>query len=276
MSQEVTFGFVASAAGAPGTSDPDLYRTVLEDCELRQEWGYSTVWMIEHHFSDYFPVPSPLLMLSHVAARFPDLELGTCVLVIPRYEPLRLAEEIAMLSLLTEQPLHLGIGRGTDKYEYDALGLDMEQSRQRFAETYEIVTRALEGEPFTYAGEYLNMPKKIRLRPEVAGVTTDRIYFYGAIGSPGSAEVMARMALPPICTTIGDLDAQRQSTSLWAHPKRSSTRRRPTSTPGSTTSLSTPRRLGSPKRCAASGRSSFALEVASHFTGGSAGVEAVA
>lgn len=215
MSQRVNFGVVASAADAPGTSDHELYRTVLEDCELIQEWGYSTVWMIEHHFSDYFPVPSPLIFLSHVAARFPELELGTCVLVLPWYEPLRLAEEISMLSLLTEQPLHLGIGRGTAKYEFEALGLDMGESRQRFAETYHIVRKALAGEPFTYGGEHLAVPKTVTLRPKVAGVTTDRIHFYGAIGSPGSAEVMAKMGLPPMCTTIGDFEVQRQIMRNW-------------------------------------------------------------
>ena len=58
------------------------------------------MWLIEHHFSDYFPTPSPLILASHIAGRFPELSLGTCVVVLPWYEPLRLAGEIAMLSLL--------------------------------------------------------------------------------------------------------------------------------------------------------------------------------
>ena len=138
---DVQFGFVASAADAPGTSDAELYRTVLEDVEWHAELGYSTAWFIEHHFSDYFPTPSPVVLMSHVAARFPQLELGTCVLVLPWYDPLRLAGEIAMLSLLTERPLHFGIGRGTAKYEFDAFGLDMGASRQHFAEAYEVIER---------------------------------------------------------------------------------------------------------------------------------------
>jgi alkanesulfonate monooxygenase SsuD/methylene tetrahydromethanopterin reductase-like flavin-dependent oxidoreductase (luciferase family) len=208
MAADVEFGFVASAADAPGTPDHELYRTVLDDVEYHAELGYTTAWLIEHHFSDYFPTPSPLLLASHIAARFPELSLGTCVLVTPWYQPLRLAGEIAMLSLLTDQPLHLGLGRGTAKYEFDAFGLDMSESRQRFEEAWEILSLALRSEPFSYQGTYLQVPKRITVRPRVAGSSSDRIHFYGAIGSPGSAEVMARLGLPPICTTIGDLDTQ--------------------------------------------------------------------
>jgi alkanesulfonate monooxygenase SsuD/methylene tetrahydromethanopterin reductase-like flavin-dependent oxidoreductase (luciferase family) len=208
MAADVEFGFVASAADAPGTPDHALYRTVLDDVEYHAELGYTTAWLIEHHFSDYFPTPSPLLLASHIAARFPELSLGTCVLVTPWYQPLRLAGEIAMLSLLTDQPLHLGLGRGTAKYEFDAFGLDMSESRQRFQEAWEILSLALRSEPFSYQGTYLQVPKRITVRPRVAGISSDRIHFYGAIGSPGSAEVMARLGLPPICTTIGDFVTQ--------------------------------------------------------------------
>jgi len=215
MAADVEFGFVASAADAPGTPDHELYRTVLDDVEYHAELGYTTAWLIEHHFSDYFPTPSPLLLASHIAARFPELSLGTCVLVTPWYQPLRLAGEIAMLSLLTDQSLHLGLGRGTAKYEFDAFGLDMSESRQRFQEAWEILSLALRSEPFSYQGTYLQVPKRITVRPRVAGISSDRIHFYGAIGSPGSAEVMARLGLPPICTTIGDLDTQARILRSW-------------------------------------------------------------
>ena len=217
---QVTFGVVASAADAPGTSDADIYRSLLDDVEYNAELGFRTVWLIEHHFSDYFPTPSPLILASHIAGRFPELSLGTCVVVLPWYEPLRLAGEIAMLSLLTQQPLHLGIGRGTAKYEFDAFGLDMGASRERFREVYDVISTALKGQPFAYHGELIDMPKEVAVRPRVAGVTTDRIHFYGAIGSPGSASVMAELGLPPMCTTIGDLDTQAGIIRTWDETAR--------------------------------------------------------
>jgi alkanesulfonate monooxygenase SsuD/methylene tetrahydromethanopterin reductase-like flavin-dependent oxidoreductase (luciferase family) len=223
---EVTFGIAASAADAPGTSDAELYRVLLEDVEHHVALGYGHVWLLEHHFSDYFPTPSPLLLASHLAARFPQLSLGTCVLVTPWYEPLRLAGEIAMLSLLTEQPLHLGLGRGTAKYEYDAFGLEMRDARELFRETYQILERALAGGEFSYAAEQITLPKSVEVRPRVAGMTTDRIHFYGAIGSPGSASVMAELGLPPMCTTIGDFETQKGILRTWTETARE--RGRPT------------------------------------------------
>ena len=215
MNDKVDFGFVASAADAPGTSDAALYRTLLDDVEFHADLGYSTAWLIEHHFSDYFPTPSPLLLASHLAARFPELFLGTCVLVAPWHEPLRLAGEIAMLSLLTEQPLHIGLGRGTAKYEYDAFGLEMGEGRERFREVQEILRLGLTGEPFSYEGAYLRVPREVRVRPTITGVSTDRIHLYGAIGSPASASVMAELGLPPICTTIGDFETQKHVLRTW-------------------------------------------------------------
>jgi alkanesulfonate monooxygenase SsuD/methylene tetrahydromethanopterin reductase-like flavin-dependent oxidoreductase (luciferase family) len=220
VSEQVTFGIAAAAADAPGTSDAELYRVLLEDVEYHAGLGFGNVWLLEHHFSDYFPTPSPLLLASHLAARFPQLALGTCVLVTPWYEPLRLAGEIAMLSLLTEQPLHLGLGRGTAKYEFDAFGLEMRDSRERFRETYEILEKALAGGEFSYAGEQITLPKRVEVRPRVAGVTTDRIHCYGAIGSPGSASVMAELGLPPLCTTIGDFETQKRILQTWTETAR--------------------------------------------------------
>jgi alkanesulfonate monooxygenase SsuD/methylene tetrahydromethanopterin reductase-like flavin-dependent oxidoreductase (luciferase family) len=216
----VTFGVVASAADAPGTADAAIYRTLVEDVEYQADLGFRTMWLIEHHFSDYFPTPSPLLLASHIAGRFPEISLGTCVLVLPWYEPLRLAGEIAMLSLLTEQPLHLGLGRGTAKYEFDAFGLDMGGSRERFKEVYDVISTALRGERLTYEGNQIAVRKPIGVRPRVAGVTTDRIHFYGAIGSPGSASVMAELGLPPMCTTIGDLHTQAGIIRTWEETAR--------------------------------------------------------
>ena len=135
--QDISFGFQAAAADVAGVPDHQLYRDLMSDCELGHRLGYDAAWLLEHHFSDYYPTPSPLLMMAHIAAKFPDLSLGTSVLVLPWYHPLRLAEEIAMLNLLTRGTLHLGIGRGTAKMEYDAYNIDMNEGRARFSEVFQ-------------------------------------------------------------------------------------------------------------------------------------------
>ena len=121
---DIAFGFQAAPASDVHKSDQALYREVMEDCALGQKLGFDAAWLLEHHFSDYYPTPSPLLFMAHIAAAFPDLSLGTSVLVLPWYHPLRLAEEIAMLNSMTNATLHLGIGRGTAKMEYDAYNVE--------------------------------------------------------------------------------------------------------------------------------------------------------
>ena len=158
--QDIRFGFQAAAADVAGVPDQQLYSDLMADCALGHRLGYDAAWLLEHHFSDYYPTPSPLLMMAHIAAKFPDLSLGTSVLVLPWYHPLRLAEEIAMLNSLTRGALHLGIGRGTAKMEYDAYNVDMNEGRARFSEVFKIVEQGLAGKPFSHHGRFWNIDRR--------------------------------------------------------------------------------------------------------------------
>ena len=198
----VDFGFLAVPADAPGVSDAEIYAGLADSCTAHRALGFRTAWLIEHHFSDYYPCPSPLVLMAHLAARFPDLALGTCVLVAPWYHPLRLAGELAMLSHLTDQKLYIGLGRGTAKYEYDAFGVSMPEARERFREAWEILDRAMEGTPFTYQGAHFRVEQPVRVRPTPR---REQIDFFGAIGSASSTQVMAELGLAPICTSFGAL-----------------------------------------------------------------------
>src|SRR5262249_36310561 len=168
MTGGIEFGIAATAVDEPGAPHAAMYRSLLAECELNRSLGFTTAWALEHHFSDYFPTPDILLLLGNLAPRFPDLGLGTAVIVTPWHNPLRLAEQIAMLSVLADAPLHLGLGRGTAKFEFDAFDMDMEESRQRFQESWEILQLALAGEPFSYKGELYQVPREVRVRPRPA------------------------------------------------------------------------------------------------------------
>lgn len=193
---QTRFAYQIGAVGEAGLSDAALYDEALSDAELVHRLGYDAAWLIEHHFSDYYPQPNPLMLLSHIAAKCPGLGLGTSVMVLPWYNPLRFAEDIAMLQTLSSGELHIGMGRGTAKSEYEAFGIDMETARSRFADGWALARQALKGEAFTFDGEFVRVPEAIRLRPNLSGKMPN---FYGAIGSPSSAEIMADMDLPPLC-----------------------------------------------------------------------------
>ncbi|WP_428249575.1 LLM class flavin-dependent oxidoreductase [Ferrovibrio sp.] len=192
----IDFSFQFGPVGPTGMPDHELYGEAIADAKLGHSLGYSTGWMIEHHFSDYYPTPNPLLFLSHVAAICPGLGLGTSVMVLPWYNPIRFAEDLAMLQTLAgNSELHIGIGRGTAKAEYTAFQIEMETARDRFAEYYKLVQTALEGGSFTYDGKIVKVVDPIKLRPVLARKKPN---FYGAIGSVDSAEVMAELGLPPM------------------------------------------------------------------------------
>jgi len=211
----IDFGFVATSVEAPGATDAAAYRAMFGDCEANLAAGYSTIWLIEHHFTDYFPTPDPLALASNFAARYPEAALGTCVLVTPWHDALRLTESIAQLASVTDAPLHLGMGRGVAKAEYDAFSLDMDTAQDRFREIWEVIQLGLSGEPFAYEGQYIKAPREVRVRPLLEKERRKSLNFYGAIGSPGTAERMADMGLPPMCTTIGNMEAQKQTIVSW-------------------------------------------------------------
>ncbi len=213
---DVAFGFTvgpvmpADREGAAG--DKQRYGEVLDDCRFGQSLGFGSVWALEHHFTDYYPSPSPLFFLSHVAAACPGLGLGTAVIVLPWYEPVRFAEEVAMLSLMTDADVHLGLGRGVAKIEYDARNIDMAHSRELFQEGYEVTAGLLSGEPFRYEGKHFTIPREVTLRP---GPARDRIHMYGGCNNPGTAERMAEMGLLLLCTSASPFQQNVEAIKVW-------------------------------------------------------------
>jgi alkanesulfonate monooxygenase SsuD/methylene tetrahydromethanopterin reductase-like flavin-dependent oxidoreductase (luciferase family) len=187
------FGFSIPPVGPAHRSDAENYARVVEDCRLGQELGYDSAWSLEHHFTPYYPTPDTMLFLAHVAAHCPGLGLGTCVIVLPWAHPLRVTEQIAMLNALTTGTLYIGLGRGTARYEFDRLGVDMTQTREMFREELEIVKLGLYRDSFEYNGKHYKIPHtQIRPRPRDPAA----IKLMGAIGSPQSAEIMAELGLP--------------------------------------------------------------------------------
>ena len=195
MTKNVRFAVQIGAVDGPGASAAHMYREAVGDAAFAQKAGFDAVWMVEHHFSDYYPTPNPLMFLSHLAAACPGMGLGTSVMVLPWYDPVRFAEDVAMLATLTTGELSIGMGRGTAKLEYDAMRVPMSEARERFAECWAVTKLALEGKPFTYQGRHVKLDRPITVRPVLTGRKPN---FFGAIGSPESAEIMGELGLPPL------------------------------------------------------------------------------
>ena len=149
------FLLMQSPTGAPST---EIYARALEIAELAEELGFAKVWVSEHHFLNYSYSSRPLVFLSHLAARTKRIRLGTAILPLSLHHPLVVAEELAMVDLLSGGRLEIGIGKGYQKYQFDRLGIDVAEAPLRYADSLEIIPLALQGATFSYEGQYYKVP----------------------------------------------------------------------------------------------------------------------
>jgi alkanesulfonate monooxygenase SsuD/methylene tetrahydromethanopterin reductase-like flavin-dependent oxidoreductase (luciferase family) len=131
-----------------------VYARALERIEIMDQTGYDAVWLAEHHFSSFSVCPSVHMVGTLAAARTRRLRIGTAVSLAPFYHPLRLAEEVALLDLLSGGRVNWGAGRGFARVEFTAFGVPPEESASRFRETVEIVLRAWTDERLNFVGQH--------------------------------------------------------------------------------------------------------------------------
>jgi alkanesulfonate monooxygenase SsuD/methylene tetrahydromethanopterin reductase-like flavin-dependent oxidoreductase (luciferase family) len=111
--------------------------------------------------------PAPLLQALAIAERTKSIRIGTAVLVLPMWQPLRLAEEIAVLDNLTGGRFFCGIGRGYQPHEFARLGVTSEESRVRFSECLDVLLRAWSSDTsFTYEGQYVKTAAEVVVWPK--------------------------------------------------------------------------------------------------------------
>ena len=131
-----------------------VYATALERFEIMDRTGYDAVWLAEHHFSGFSVCPSVHMMGTMAAARTKRLRIGMAVSLAPFYNPLRLAEEVALLDVLSGGRVNWGAGRGFERSEFAAFGIPGEESAPRFHETVEIVLKAWTNQHLTHDGRF--------------------------------------------------------------------------------------------------------------------------
>jgi len=131
-----------------------VYETALDRFITMDQTGYDAVWLAEHHFSSFSVCPSVHLMGTMAAARTKNLRIGTAVSLAPFYNPLRLAEEVALLDVLSGGRVNWGAGRGFERSEFAAFNIPGEESAPRFHETVDIVLKAWTNQRLTYKGRF--------------------------------------------------------------------------------------------------------------------------
>ncbi|MFF5257866.1 LLM class flavin-dependent oxidoreductase [Actinomadura viridis] len=187
------FGIMNLFPVSDGASDHQVLRETLDEIELADELGFDSVWLAEHHFSKYGILGSPVSFAMAVAERTRSITIGTAVLVLPLHDPLRLAEDIAALDVLSGGRVTIGVGRGYQPQEFAGFGIPLEESKIRYKETLEVLRLALSQENFSYHGEVLHYDDITTYpRPFTEGgppilqgtVSPDSFRERGAVGEP--------------------------------------------------------------------------------------------
>jgi probable F420-dependent oxidoreductase len=144
----------ARARGGPA-GDSDGYHDFINYVVEAEKLGFSSVFLVEHHFTGFGQVSASLNLLSYLAARTERIRLGTAVVVLPWHNPVLVAEQAATLDLLSNGRLDFGVGKGYRPYEFSGFCIPQEEASERFDEAIAVIRQAWTSPGrFSYAGKW--------------------------------------------------------------------------------------------------------------------------
>jgi putative FMN-dependent luciferase-like monooxygenase len=124
----------------------ERYRLATEQIAHAEAHGFDSAWIAQHHFHEAEGgLPAPLVFLAHVASRVRTIRLGTGIVTLPLEEPIRVAEDAAVLDLLIDGRLELGVGTGGNPTAFAAFGLDSTKRREIFARNLKVLRDGVGG-----------------------------------------------------------------------------------------------------------------------------------
>ncbi len=147
-------------------SERGLYDQLITQVQAAEQMGMEAVWLAEHHFFDYGGhVPSIPVLGATIAARTTRIKIASGIVMIGLQDPIRVAEQFAMLDQLSNGRVLFGIGRGFQKCEFDAFQRKMDDSRIAFDEAHDVIRKAWGQERFSHDGRFTKV-KNLRVLPK--------------------------------------------------------------------------------------------------------------
>jgi alkanesulfonate monooxygenase SsuD/methylene tetrahydromethanopterin reductase-like flavin-dependent oxidoreductase (luciferase family) len=175
-----------------GISDAEFFRQETQLAIEAEAMGFDFVAPVEHHFTDYAACPDNFQVLSYIAGKTKKLGLMTGAVILPWNDPLRVVEKTAMLDILSEGRMILGMGRGAARREFKAFNVDLADSREMFDEAALIIMKGLETGIVEANGKWYKQPRA-EIRPRSEKSFKGRTVMVSM--SPGSVEVAAQYGL---------------------------------------------------------------------------------
>jgi alkanesulfonate monooxygenase SsuD/methylene tetrahydromethanopterin reductase-like flavin-dependent oxidoreductase (luciferase family) len=133
-----------------------VYQEALDFTRQAEAAGIDYIWLSEHHFVDDGYCPSVMPVAAAVATRTTRIRIGTKVMLLPFHDPVRLAEDVAVVDVLSGGRLELGLAAGYRRAEFDGFAIPRAERGARMRESLDVLTRALRAEPFTHRGRFHN------------------------------------------------------------------------------------------------------------------------
>ncbi len=179
----------------------NLYREMIDDCRYAEELGFHSLWLTEHHFWYDGYCPSLLVGLGALAAVTKRIKIAAGLVLLPMHDPLRVAEQVAVVDQLCGGRLILGFGNGYRDAEFDGFGLRRTERGARLSEQFSILKTAWTQERFSFSGKHFNYtelavtPKPVQKPHPAVFVGTSATY---AQAIRRAAKFGFGLLLPPI------------------------------------------------------------------------------
>ena len=159
------FGTYYFLQATPDRTPSEIILDELDQMVLSESLGFDSIWLTEHHFSDYGLSAAPSVLAATLAARTSRVSIGTAVYVIPFHNPVRLAEETATLDILSGGRLVVGIGRGNRPLEFVGHQVAQEENRTRMQEGVDVLVAAWTQDAVTFSGRHWKLTN-LRVEPK--------------------------------------------------------------------------------------------------------------
>lgn len=149
-----------------GRSNQRYYEEVLTMAEWAEELGFDSFWLGEHHFYWYGSLPSPPMLIAALGQRTKKIRLGPAISVLPFHHPLIVAEEYAFADNLCGGRLNFAIGSGFSPIEYKMFGMSLEDARERYWETFDVIIKSWTQKEFSHKGKFYQIENgSLHLKP---------------------------------------------------------------------------------------------------------------
>lgn len=202
------YGVIFSCQDPEGSpiGHPAVYESALACAVAAEDQGYDWINVTEHHVAADGYLPALFVLLAATAAQTERIRLSTGMLILALHNPLRIAEEAAVLDIISSGRLTLGVAAGYREVEFEAMQVDYRTRGKRFVESLELMRLAWTGEPFTFTGEIFDLPELVVRpvpiqRPGIPlwlGGTTEvamrRVVRHGAPVFPGATDEITVVA----------------------------------------------------------------------------------